>query len=144
MPSYFLDSSALVKRHVTETGHLWVRSLCAPGAGNLIIAAELALVEVPASFARMARKTPRRISVAQRDRLMSEFEDRVRRHYEVVQFDRAIANRAVALCRKHPLRAYDAIQLASALTRRDDDLAAGLPAPIFVCADTTLLNAATS
>ena len=50
--------------------------------------------------------------------------------------------RAAALCRKHPLRAYDADQLACALTRRDDDLAAGLAAPVFICADAVLLGVA--
>lgn len=142
MPSYFLDTSALVKRQIAEPGHLWVRALCAPGTGNIISIAEIALVEVPASLSRMARMTPKRISVTRRDRLIAEFEDRVARQYAVVVVNRAILTRAAALCRVHPLRAYDAVQLACALTKRDDDAAAGLPAPIFVCADADLLNVA--
>jgi hypothetical protein len=43
--------------------------------------------------------------------------------------------RAAVLCRIHPLRAYDAAQLACALTQRDDDEAAGRPVSTFVCAD---------
>ena len=58
--------------------------------------------------------------------------------------NRSIITRAADLCRTHPLRAYDAIQLACVLTRRDDDLATGLPTPTFVCADTILLAAATA
>ena len=34
MAVYFLDSSALVKRYITETGTLWVRRLCEPAAGH--------------------------------------------------------------------------------------------------------------
>lgn len=142
MPTYFLDTSALVKRHVSESGHAWVQALCDPGAGATLVISELALVEVVATFSRMARETPRRISSRRRDRLIADFERFVTGQYAIVNVTRAISNRAAALCRKHPLRAYDAIQLASALTRRDDDLAAGLPTSIFVCADTTLLNAA--
>ena len=50
--------------------------------------------------------------------------------------------RAATLCRTHLLRAYDAVQLACALTWRDDALATGQLAPIFVCADHALLGAA--
>ncbi len=60
----------------------------------------------------------------------------------MVRCNHTVLNRAATLCRKHPLRAYDAVQLAAALTHRDDDLAAGLLAPTFVCADAILLNAA--
>jgi hypothetical protein len=31
MATYFLDSSALVKRHVTEPGHTWMQGLCRSG-----------------------------------------------------------------------------------------------------------------
>jgi uncharacterized protein len=134
MPAYFLDTSAAVKRQIAEPGHIWVRALCAPDAGNIIVIAEIALVEVSATFSRMARETPRRISVARRDRLIADFEDRVRRQYEVVLVTRTIYTRAAILCRVHPLRAYDAVQLACALTRRDDDLATGNPeAGIRMC-----------
>lgn len=47
MPAYYLDSSALVKRYVTETGSAWVRELC-QDAANAIFISELALVEVGA------------------------------------------------------------------------------------------------
>lgn len=142
MATYFLDTSALVKRHVTEPGHVWVQALCAPRRGNSIVVAEVALVEVAAAFSRMVRESVPRLTLARRNRVMSDFEVRFLRQYIVVQVDRAIISRAADLCRTHPLRAYDAIQLACALTRRDDDLAAGLPPPTFVCADTTLLAAA--
>jgi predicted nucleic acid-binding protein len=142
MATYFLDSSALVKRHITEPGHAWVQALCAPDAGHLIVIAETAIVEGIASFCRMERERPRRLSRASRDRLIALFEKLVVGEYEVVNLTRALLTRAALLCRSYPLRAYDAIQLAAALTRRDDDLAVGNAAPVFVCADTDLLDAA--
>lgn len=142
MAVYFLDTSALVKRQVTEVGHTWVKALCRPGIGHTIVISELAEVEVIASFCRMVREAPPRLNPANRDRLITRFKQQIQRRYIVVPVDRAIITRAAALCRVHPLRAYDAIQLACAVTRRDDDLAAGQPAPIFVCADMVLLGAA--
>lgn len=142
MATYFLDTSAVVKRQVAETGHAWVEALCRPGAGHVIVISELAIVEVIASYCRMVREIPPRLSVANRDRLIARFQQHVRRRYVVVQINRAVVTRATSLCRTHPLRAYDSVQLACALIKRDDDLASGLPAPIFVCADTVLLGAA--
>jgi hypothetical protein len=49
---------------------------------------------------------------------------------------------AKLLLERHPLRAYDAVQLASALHARNRLLAAGASAPIFLSADTQLLAAA--
>ena len=54
---------------------------------------------------------------------------------------RRILGHASQLALRYPLRAYDAIHLATALEfERDSDV--GLPAPIFVSADTNLLAAA--
>ena len=142
MGNYFLDTSALVKRHVLESGHLWVRALCRVNAGNTIIISEAALIEVVASVCRMARENPPRLAIADRDRIIARFQRLIRRNYLIVQVNRETYIRAAALCRKHPLRAYDAVQLACALAWRDDALAISQPAPIFVCADHALLGAA--
>lgn len=142
MAEYFLDTSALVKRHVAEPGHAWVQAMCNVHAGNIIVVVEIALVEVVATFSRMVRETPPRLTLTRRDRTIADFEARFQRQYSVVQVGRALLYRAAALCRTYPLRAYDAVQLASALTKRDDNLAAGLVAPTFVCADASLLAVA--
>lgn len=139
MATYFLDTSALVKRQVPEAGHTWVRALCDRRSGHTIVISEVAFVEVVASFSRMVRETPPRLSIANRDRFIARFQQHVRRRYLVVDLNRTVLMRAATLCRTHPLRAYDGVQLACALTRRNDDLAAGNPAPIFVCADANLL-----
>jgi uncharacterized protein len=144
MGSYFLDTSALVKRHVIEPGHQWIRSLCRANAGNTIVISEAALTEVIASVCRMARENPPRLNINDRDRIIARFQQLVRKSYLVVAVNRTIYARAAGLCRVHPLRAYDAIQLACALTKRDDDRRAKLPALAFVCADTVLLNVAAS
>ncbi|HLJ80378.1 MAG TPA: type II toxin-antitoxin system VapC family toxin [Ktedonobacterales bacterium] len=144
MANYYLDSSTLVKRYVrSERGHAWTATLCAPASGNLIFISEASFAEVVAAFCRMARATPRRASIAQRDSFITLF----RQHdadasYTAVPTDHAIYTRGADLCRLHPLRAYDAVQLACALATRDDARAAGVTPPKFVCADATLLGVA--
>jgi uncharacterized protein len=64
--------------------------------------------------------------------------------YNIVPVDRDIFARASNLCRMHPLRAYDAVQLACALQVHDDALAIDATPPTFVCADVTLAGVAVS
>ncbi len=51
MPIYYLDSSAIVKRYVTETGSVWIRNLC-QNSSYAVFISELALPEVGSAFAR--------------------------------------------------------------------------------------------
>ncbi|HEU5441078.1 MAG TPA: type II toxin-antitoxin system VapC family toxin [Ktedonobacterales bacterium] len=144
MASYFLDTSALVKRYVDfEPGHAWITAICDPAASNDLLISEAALAETVATFCRMARENPPRVSAPDRDALIALFRQHdTQQSYYVVRVDRAIYVRAGDLCTAHPLRAYDAIQIAGALTARDDALQAGVDPPIFISADAQLLAAA--
>jgi predicted nucleic acid-binding protein len=55
MAVYFLDSSALVKRYIRETGTDWVASLFSPDFGNDCFVAAIAGVEIIAAITRRAR-----------------------------------------------------------------------------------------
>ena len=55
MAGYFVDSSALVKRYVHETGSVWLSGLVASAAGNDIYIARITTVEVVAALTRRAR-----------------------------------------------------------------------------------------
>ncbi len=46
MNIYYADSSALVKRHIRETGTTWFRALSDPISGNIIITSRISMVEV--------------------------------------------------------------------------------------------------
>ena len=142
MERYFLDTSAIVKRYVAEQGHIWVRSVCRAGADRSIYIAESGLVEVVASPCRMARAHPPRLTEADHDRLIAAFRRHCRRGYNIVPVDRDIFVHASNLCRTHPLRAYDAVQLACTLQVRDDALAIDASPPTFVYADVTLSSIA--
>jgi predicted nucleic acid-binding protein len=53
--TYFLDSSALAKRYVAETGTAWTIKLVDPQTNFLIIVAHIGLVEVAAALASKHR-----------------------------------------------------------------------------------------
>ena len=144
MARYFLDTSALIKRYVRdEPGHQWIANLCATESGHTVVTAEIAIVEVVATFCCMARETPPRLQLAERDALIALFREQdVPRSYAVVIVQRQIIERAAVLCQNHPLHAYDAVQLACALQSRDDALAAGVTPLTFVCANAHLLTSA--
>jgi len=62
--------------------------------------------------------------------------------YRVIALTTPVIERACQLLVRHPLRAYDAVQLAAALIARDALVMAGAAAMTFLSADRRLLNAA--
>jgi ADP-ribose pyrophosphatase YjhB (NUDIX family) len=142
MGAYFPDTSAIIKNYVAEAGHSWVVALCDPANSNQIYISQAALVEAVAAFCRMARARPRRFDVATRDRLIGEFRGDAATRFITIVVDNSTNARAADLCIAHPLRAYAAVQLACAITARDQRAGAGLPQPTFVCADVDLLAVA--
>lgn len=71
--------------------------------------------------------------------MIALFRQEARRRYNVVRVTASIYLEAGNLCRRHSLRAYDAIQLACSLTVRDKLAQLGIEAPTFVSADRELL-----
>lgn len=140
MATFFLDTSALVKRYVAEKGQLWTLALHQPTAGHTLIVSQAALVEAVAAFCRKARAQA--ISDAERDQVIALFRQDTRRRYRIERVTTTLYTRAGDLCRVHKLRAYDAIQLVCALSAADKLTAIGAPPPTFVSADADLLAVA--
>ncbi|HEX5504261.1 MAG TPA: type II toxin-antitoxin system VapC family toxin [Thermomicrobiales bacterium] len=141
MTVLFLDSSALVKRYVTEIGTAWIGGAIDPAAGNRILVAEITKVEVAAALAARHR-APGGMSREARDNAVALCRRHFTTEYEVTPISRAILDRAVDLTQRHRLRGYDAVQLATALVAGDALLAAGQPGLTFVAADGDLVAAA--
>lgn len=108
----FVDSSALVKRYVAEAGTEWIQSLADPDARNHLIIARITLVEVTGALARREREGSLDTDAVSRalDTLRYDLDTQ----YQVAELDPSVAEIAAQLVRRHPLRAYDAVQLASA------------------------------
>ncbi|RFU21311.1 type II toxin-antitoxin system VapC family toxin [Geodermatophilus marinus] len=110
--SVFADSSALVKLYADEPGHEPVRAVA------MLIVSQLARVEVPAALWRKARAGE--LSAADAGVLVAAFEaDYAGTHDDPARFAAVsvvpeILDDAARLSAVHGLRAYDAVQLASA------------------------------
>jgi len=129
----FLDSSALVKRYIQERGSELIRSLVSRRRD--IATSRLSYVEISAALFRRARAGDLSEESVKRHvgRLARDLEE-----VQIVEIRPPVLELAVELVQRHPLRAYDAVQLASALRLVRG---AGLPVA-FVCADSALSRAA--
>jgi predicted nucleic acid-binding protein len=136
--SFFLDSSAVVKRYVVEVGTTWVRSVMARAAGNDLFLGRIAGVEVVSA---LVRRTPP-VPPTQLVRILAVFQHDLRKHFRLVAINQRLLNHAMLLAGRHRLRGYDAVQLAAALESRRRTTATGLTGPTFVSADNNLNAAA--
>jgi uncharacterized protein len=138
--TYYFDASALSKRYVRETGTAWIRALVAPDAAHTLLTARITMVEVYSALAR--RKRAGSVLPADCDVAAQAFTAHSANDYDFVEFDLGIVRLARELLDRHPLRAYDAVQLASALIANRALLAAQLAPLMFLSADERLNAAA--
>lgn len=112
------DTSALVRRYDRhEPGAQRVRALCGRAAGNTLLIARVTPVEIASALNRKGRE--RVLDSAGRDRIWRLFQRHRREQYRVVAVTEVVYRTAERLLFAHPLRAYDALQLAAALVAAD-------------------------
>ena len=111
---YFLDSSALLKRDVPEIGSALVQLITDPQNQNWLFVAYITGVEVCSAVARRQREGS--VSDVQANQILMAFRNYWDAQYFKVAIDATITELAGQLVNKHPLRAYDAVQLAAALS----------------------------
>lgn len=144
MAAIYVDTSALIKVYVAETGHAWMNALCRPKSGNVVFASQLTAVELEVALLRKAAE--RTIAEAERDRSIALFRRHLRRRYTVETLTADVFSRARRLIRTeglpHPLRTYDALHLASAQVVADTVAALGAGSLTFIAADRKLLAVA--
>jgi len=136
MVVYFMDTSALGKRYMAEIGSAWIISLTLPVVSNRIVISDITEVEVFSAILRKLRAA--QISAADAAQRQTDFILDLDLQYLTIPVNGSVRKQARGLIAKYPLRALDAIQLASAI-EAVQQLAVGL---IFVSADNALLNAA--
>lgn len=140
MATYYADSSVLVKRHVTEIGMPWVQARTDPSAGNLFLTSRISVVEVISALNRRQREGS--LPAAEYLRIVSDFEVLCATASQLVEVTDEVTVRSRLLLEQHALRAYDAVQLASALLADRTIRATGEPPLTFLAADERLLTAA--
>lgn len=136
MSIYFADTSAFAKNYLYEPGTNWVRGWIDPKAGNLIIVSVLGSVEFMSVLSRALRE--KRITQSDFNIIKSDFLFHCAWRYQIIHLSANVLAEARTLVTRYPIRALDALQLASAITARKFSG----PAITFVSADTRLLAAA--
>jgi predicted nucleic acid-binding protein len=113
MATYYADSSVLVKRHVPELGTHWVQTLTDPAAGHLFITSRVSVVEGISALNRRQREGS--LGPAEFLRMVTDFEGLCATTYQLMEVTPELMAQTRRLLEQHVLRAYDAVQLASAL-----------------------------
>ena len=140
MSCYYLDTSALVKRYVDEAGSDWFRATISDGHVPLLFTSRVTIVEMVSAFARRMREgalAAEELAIA-RDALRSDFLGK----YRIMPPSIAILEQACAPLEQHPLRAFDATHLASALEAQRFLTTGGYPPLTLLSADERLNRAA--
>lgn len=111
MAIYFLDSSALVKRYINETGSAWVLGLFTPTLSNDFFVAAITGVEIVAAITRRARNGS--VTAADAALVCNQLRSDLQTDYQVIEITEGIINSAMGLAETQGLRGYDAVQLAA-------------------------------
>lgn len=140
MDVLFMDSSAIIKRYVSEVGSQWVRSLFLAMPANRVAVASITSVEVVAAMTRRSRggTTLSADAAAACALFLADYASDL----GIVEVTDVLLNQAVQLAQSHGLRGYDAVQLAAGIELNRLHLEAGLTPIIFISADKELNAAA--
>jgi hypothetical protein len=111
MSAFFLDSSALTKAYVNESGSSWVQSLLDVTANHELYASRVVGVEVTSAIDRHAPPIPLPVLNA----ALADLRYDLANTLDVIDYSVSQSEEAMELVEKHRLRAYDAVQPACAL-----------------------------
>ncbi len=140
--AFFVDSSALVKRYVLETGTVWVRGLTRQSPSRLIYIAHITAVEVTCAVAR--RRKGKTLTPPRASSIHRRFRQHLAARYTVIEVTPDLLDEAMRPGKAHALRAYDAAQLAVALEVNRSHQADGFGPVTLISADQALNDVATA
>lgn len=137
---YFIDTSALVKRYIQEIGSNWICNITDSNSNNTIIISRITWVELISALSRLQREN--RIQLIDMSSTIQIFRYDWEITYQVVEVEQNLVEDAGKLVQKYPLRAYDSIQLASALKIYPSFVSIDPNIFTFISSDNRLLDAA--
>jgi predicted nucleic acid-binding protein len=130
----------LLKQYVAEIGSDWMRTyLVHPNLEATFLSA-LTAVEASCAFGRRLREGV--LTPGLHGRVLTALDFDLEHKYRPMDVTPQTISGARQLARRHPLRAYDAVQLSTALLLHGDLLGSGRDPLTFVCADVQLLDIA--
>jgi len=134
---YYLETSALVKLYVRESGTERVLALANRASENRLAILGLTQVEFRSAVRRRERNGE--IPPLLATQLLETFKRHLETRFVSQTISDFVLDVASALVDRHALRAYDAVQLAGYVALRGS---IGTDVPVFVCSDHALLEAA--
>jgi predicted nucleic acid-binding protein len=142
MTTYYVDTSALVKRYVDETGSGWLRTALGAEPAPSVIIVHLAVVEMTSTLARRLREGV--LTPAEYAQLQNAFRSDCLDEYEIAVAVGGIIDQANRLLEAYPLRAYDAVHLATAVVANQRLVGSNLAPLVFLSSDDRLNEAASA
>ena len=130
--TYFLDTSALVKRYHPETGTTYLDAVFAEADATFIIAS-IAIAELTSALAR--KREGRELSEEGLRRTLSKLSEDLITEFWILDLERHHIYQAQDLILRHGLRTLDSLQLSLLLVTK-------ALSPTFLCSDQRLLAAA--
>jgi uncharacterized protein len=135
--SLFLDSNVVVKYYFSEEGSTWVRSLV-DADDTLCFVSMLAIVEVTSALSRLRREG--KLGQRRLEEMVERFHGELyTRRFLSRGVDQKTLEFASLLTLRYPLKAYDSIQVASALALHNLPDSSDF---LFISGDQQVLNAA--
>jgi len=135
----YFDTSALVKHYIAEAGSGWVRALL-DVQSPIVFTSLLTVIEGACTFARRQREGM--LSPEDHRQLLTVFDHDLAYRYNILDVEPVVIDTARQMANRHPLRAYDAVQLATAWSLNQDLVNSGEAPLTFICADDRLLAVA--
>jgi len=142
MTTFYVDTSALVKRYIDEVGSNWIRATLGQSPLPSVLVVHLAIVEMTSALVRRQREGV--LTPLEYTQMQDAFRTDCLNEYRIVTTIDDIIDEATRLLERYPLRAYDALHLAAAVVANQRLLAGGLDALTFLSADERLNNAAST
>lgn len=137
---FFLDTSAIVKRYIQEKGSAQIWSITRPQPRVRVVLSRITWVETLSALSRLHREG--RLSKDSLQEATAALGYHFESEYRIVEIDKLVIALAGQLVRQHTLRAYDAVQLASAVRFQRKSLALQAMRLTLITADNQLLAAA--
>ena len=138
--AFFCDTSALVKRYVSETGTTWLTTTLHPNLKQSVYVAQITIVEIASAITRREKggsTTPQEALT-----VFDQFEQDWKTEFTLVDLSADIVSDAVILAKKYALRGYDAVQLATVLFIHRERVVLNIPPLTLLSSDSDLNDAA--
>ena len=142
MTTFYVDTSALVKRYVDEIGSDWLRTTVRAEHSSSVIIVHLAIVEMTSALTRRLREGV--LTQAEYAQLQNAFRSDCLDEYEIAIAVGNVIDQANHLLEAHPLRAYDAVHLATAVVANQRLVDNDLAPLVFLSSDDRLNDAASA